>query len=452
LHLYCRTLTIAAIIGEAVGTTALIIPLSTAILISRTLTKMLAGHTVDEFQIHVKDLFFLEVRRAAIFVLLVLFSAPHDPCSASLPLLLCALVLQSDVPPEMSGGTVESNASGTSLIENNVPRLNLRMSPLSVAALLKQNELLGNVFNSFPVVSESGHLHGMVSRLVLAKALANKRGARRIATNVAELVMLAANQRREKDAKSNKGRVREVIGTVGNNFRSPPVRKKSRPPSLARSASESTEFSMHKYCRFSIYKSMDMGAIMDAAPVTFSQNTPIDRVYDAFSKMNLVVIGIVSSTTNQYQGVITRRKLLEFSGHAHHQHEQEQHEKSFWQKLKEGIFGDLDLAELGEGGDAPQPLPLQQRLIDYNRGLQTDNDDGQNESESDRESPSPTRRSNKQAESSNGSPGRRGSGVRTLSMTELAALPSDAAAVPVQPIADNEADDIAADMARRLST
>jgi hypothetical protein len=92
--------------------------------------------------------------------------------------------------------------------------------------------------------------------------------------------------------------------------------------------------------RFAITKSMYMGAIMDAAPVTFPHNTPIDRVYDTFSKMNLVVIGIVSATTNMYTGVITRKQLLEFTGAAHHQHEKEEHSKPFWQKVKEGVFGE----------------------------------------------------------------------------------------------------------------
>jgi hypothetical protein len=126
-HSPSRTLTIAAIIGEAVGTTALIIPVSTAILIARTLTKVLAGDTVDEFQIHVKDLFFLEVCIAA-------------DC-ASMPIarhtdILCTY-LQSDVPLTMSGGTC------TDLIDTSAPQLKLRMSPLRVAAVLERNKLRG---------------------------------------------------------------------------------------------------------------------------------------------------------------------------------------------------------------------------------------------------------------------------------------------------------------------
>ena len=64
-----RTLTIAAIIGEAIGTTEMIIPLAVSCLIARTITKALAGHTVDEFQIHEKDLFFLN--RYRLFLLSV---------------------------------------------------------------------------------------------------------------------------------------------------------------------------------------------------------------------------------------------------------------------------------------------------------------------------------------------------------------------------------------------
>jgi hypothetical protein len=135
-----------------------------------------------------------------------------------------------------------------------------------------------------------------------------------------------------------------------------------------------------------------MGAIMDAAPITFPHNTPIDRVYDAFSKMNLVVIGIVSATTNKYAGVITRRQLLEFTGAAHHQHEKDEVLKPFWQKVKEGIFGepdgDAEEAESLDGDEssdegqhgsrwkgweecrgAPAPLPLQHQLIQYNKEL-----------------------------------------------------------------------------------
>ena len=128
-----RTLTIAAIIGEAIGTTEMIIPLAISCMIARTITKVLAGHTVDEFQIHEKDLFFLE----------------------------------SDVPAECTLGTCAD------LVDDRVPTLSLQASPLRVAAVLERNRELG--YNAFPVLSESGHLHGMVSRAILAMFLGRYR-------------------------------------------------------------------------------------------------------------------------------------------------------------------------------------------------------------------------------------------------------------------------------------
>jgi hypothetical protein len=157
------TLTIVAIIGEAVGTTALVIPLVTAILISRTVNKMIGGdETLDEFQIHKKNLFFLE----------------------------------SDVPHHMKGGSCHS------LVDHKAPQLQLKMSPLGVAAVLVKNEHLH--YQVFPVVSASGHLHGLVSRAVLARALANKNGVDRRASNFQDIVLLASNKHRVQKAAAAK--------------------------------------------------------------------------------------------------------------------------------------------------------------------------------------------------------------------------------------------------------
>jgi len=256
-----------------------------------------------------------------------------------------------------------------------------------------------------------------------------------------EVAMLAANERRAHAIdRGSKGKVREAVaasvraavplalsplpkipnkakidsgdaadGTDGAGIMKPAARRTSS----STSQGESGKSAAHKYGRFAIFKSMDMGHIMDAAPITFAQNTPIDRVYDAFSKMNLVVIGIVSSTTNQYRGLITRTKLLQHTGAAHRSHEHAERSKPFWQKLREGVFGDLDLDQLhtNDGGAAPNPLPLQQRLIEYNRNLQNvngTNGDSFADSESDRDSPSPTRQANQQpGSSSNGTAVRR---------------------------------------------
>ena len=53
------TITIAAIIGEAAGSTALIIPVCLATLLSRSVATYLSGEIVDEFQMQYKGLFFL---------------------------------------------------------------------------------------------------------------------------------------------------------------------------------------------------------------------------------------------------------------------------------------------------------------------------------------------------------------------------------------------------------
>ena len=89
------------------------------------------------------------------------------------------------------------------------------MSPLRVAAVLKKNELLGNMYSSFPVVSDSNHLHGMVSRHILAKALRNQGGRGTIAASLVEVAMLAANERRAHAIdRGSKGKVREAVYTL----------------------------------------------------------------------------------------------------------------------------------------------------------------------------------------------------------------------------------------------
>jgi hypothetical protein len=81
---------------------------------------------------------------------------------------------------------------------------------------------------------------------------------------------------------------------------------------------------------------------MDAAPFTFAQDTPISRVYHTFAGLNLVAIGIVSTSTNQYKGLITRRKLIEYTGAAHKMHEFEEAHKPFWVKMREFFTGDAN--------------------------------------------------------------------------------------------------------------
>jgi hypothetical protein len=209
-----------------VGTTALIIPCSIAILIARALTKILAGDTVDEFQIHVKDLFFLEVG----------LDNPSHCLILTGDLCVPPRVSQSDVPLTMSGGTCAD------LIDTSAPQLKLRMSPLGVAAVLERNSrrgtfsrtpfeflrvpfahsqfLLGDPHVSFPVVSDSGHLHGMVSQLVLRKALTNKRGRTRKASQFAEVVMLVINAQRAKAARASTPRaepgIRATLSRAGS--------------------------------------------------------------------------------------------------------------------------------------------------------------------------------------------------------------------------------------------
>merc|ERR1712167_471024 len=90
---------------------------------------------------------------------------------------------------------------------------------------------------------------------------------------------------------------------------------------------------LHKHGKFAVRRSIDIGKMMDPAPLTFSQNTPIDRVYNAFTKMHLAVVGIVSSTTNEYMGIVTRHKIIEYAGIAHTSHEKEK--KSWRQRLSE---------------------------------------------------------------------------------------------------------------------
>jgi hypothetical protein len=318
------TLTIAAIIGEAVGTTALIVPLSTAILVSRSVTSMLAGDTVDEFQIHEKNLFFLE----------------------------------SEVPVAMAGGTCDE----TGLIETDVPTLKMFMSPLMVAALLKKNELLGSKYTAFPVLSDSGYLQGLVSSGVLVKALHNKRWCDKHITSsnrsMMEVVMQAVDKNRRQSVPSSRrlssplalrGRSGSIVASKAKRLRrsgsivssmvmmrSPSLAEGKVHPSLSHLNNPSLikvgkrltnprrsvvgKRTLFKYCRFAIRKSMDMGAIMDAAPFSFHLNTPIDRVYDAFTKMNLSVVTVVSGTSNRFKGVITRTKLIEFNGLAHRAH------------------------------------------------------------------------------------------------------------------------------------
>ena len=130
------TISIAAIIGEAVGSTALIIPLGTAILISRTITKVLAGDTVDEFQIHKKGLWFLE----------------------------------SEVPESLR------SCRCTDLMQS-APTLQTQMSPIRIAAVLKQTDR--DHMLALPVVGDTGRLQGLVSRKLLVHSLRNRNGMER---------------------------------------------------------------------------------------------------------------------------------------------------------------------------------------------------------------------------------------------------------------------------------
>jgi chloride channel 7 len=340
------TLTIAAIIGEAVGTTALIIPLSTAILVSRSVSSMLAGDTVDEFQIHEKNLFFLE----------------------------------DELPVTMSGGTCRQ----TGLVQSEIPTLKMFMSPLMVAALLKKNEALGSGYHAFPVLSDSGYLLGLVSKHVLVKALHDKRWCdkhiRSTNWSFTEVVIQAVDtHKRLQLAPSSPWRVRagSLSGRNMSFSASPRGRSASfvasalpdgikdlitlkRVPSLSttpkvlpsseaeaeivtppcsreRSRTDSGKSLFinvggrtdsppegairkpftRKHFESITSKSLDMGTIMDSAPVTFNEHTPIDRLYDAFTKMHLSVVAIVSATSNEFRGVITRTKLIEFSADAH---------------------------------------------------------------------------------------------------------------------------------------
>jgi hypothetical protein len=85
---------------------------------------------------------------------------------------------------------------------------------------------------------------------------------------------------------------------------------------------------------------------MDTAPYTFPQDTPVDRIYGAFANMNLVVIGVVSAATNQYAGLITRRRLLEYTGAAHRMYEREEAAKPWSQKIREGLCGETPTTDI----------------------------------------------------------------------------------------------------------
>jgi chloride channel 7 len=304
------TLTIAAIIGEAVGTSALIIPLSTAILVSRSVSSMLAGDTVDEFQIHEKSLFFLE----------------------------------DELPITMSGGTCRQ----TGLVQSEIPTLKMFMSPLMVAALLAKNEALGLGYHAFPVLNNAGHLLGLVSKHVLVKALHDKRWCdkhiRSTNWSFTEVVSQAVEtDKRQQIAPSSPWRrgsampagIKDLVTMnrvpsfslkrVPSLSTTPKVLPSSEaemaipPRSLERSQSAGRVplSRARKTFKSTTSKSLDMGTIMDSAPVTFNEHTPIDRLYDAFTKMQLSVVAIVSGTSNEFRGVVTRTKLIEFSAGAH---------------------------------------------------------------------------------------------------------------------------------------
>jgi hypothetical protein len=62
---------------------------------------------------------------------------------------------------------------------------------------------------------------------------------------------------------------------------------------------------------FAISKEVNVANLMDASPFFFLENTPIERIYSAFVKMNLAMVVIVTGDMKPV-GLIRRKQLVEY--------------------------------------------------------------------------------------------------------------------------------------------
>jgi CBS domain-containing protein len=316
------TITIAAIIGEAAGSTALIIPVCIATLIARSVAIYLAGEIVDEFQMQYKGLYFLhhEVPEALQMTNAgELMQTGNYPCKY-LPRFAYFIILSIEVPP-----------------------MPLKISPLSCAAALKKNS---DEFRALPVISEDGRLHGVVACTLLSRALeyqtklrAHDKTKIHESSEFADIVMLLIKQiRHVKLSPQSPSRRLTMRNSPPNGKTSPPNMRNSslpdekRSPDAAamsaalngaparRSSTRRRSSAISRLGPFMIRKSLKVAGMMDPAPLTVLVDTPIERVYDVFVKMNLYMI-VVVDTNMKLRGVITRDRLIQLSGFAKHLNE-----------------------------------------------------------------------------------------------------------------------------------
>jgi predicted transcriptional regulator len=68
--------------------------------------------------------------------------------------------------------------------------------------------------------------------------------------------------------------------------------------------------SSHRFY-FATNKNINIANVMDASPFFFLENTPIERVYAVFVKMNLAMVAIVNSDMEPV-GLIRRKRIVEY--------------------------------------------------------------------------------------------------------------------------------------------
>ena len=326
------SIAVCILIAEAQGTTELIIPMCIACLISRSISMKLAGDSVDHFQVHVKGLFFLEETCPDVY----LVSTAND------------------------------------LMEKFWKPVPTKLSPLGTLMFLDQNDG-DKKFDALPVVTPNGRLWGLVWMPMLRQAAFE---AHKMATSAntallslhsfAELVqtlltnhqlwMRVLGNNREALKSEREQAVASLTSALTNgdhaSAESSLAVVKKKDGSMARAACSSPKKATHvpvlapidhrstaagggggsgskmmrdipsnavrhgKRYLFAISKDVNVSNIMDAAPFFFLQNTPIERIYASFVKLNLTMVVIVDYNMRPV-GLIRRKQLIEFMKHAH---------------------------------------------------------------------------------------------------------------------------------------
>jgi hypothetical protein len=334
------TIAVCILLAEAQGTTELVIPMCIVSLIARSISKYFGGESVDHFQVHAKNLFYLHEKPPAVFCV----STARDlmePFWRAVPIKISPLgalmfLDQNDqnrqfqaLPVVMPSGRLcglvstrlmrQAAFNSGALAQNaNTALLSLHSFAEVVVVLLTNMELKERVKHTNRDLDKQERLEASQE---LGKALANKdeelaeqqfsiMHARDLK---AGLTGATGNLEEEKERRLQQS-------TPNHHF----LRKIRRPSdgssSLAKFPKRSSESDHEKHARlyrrsrrffFAISKEVNVANLMDSAPFFFLENTPIERIYSAFVKMNLAMVVIVTGDMKPV-GLIRRKQLVEY--------------------------------------------------------------------------------------------------------------------------------------------